>query len=195
MVREGIVLGHVVSEWGIDVDKAKIEVIEQLPPPVNIKGMHSFLGHVGFYRHFIKDFLQISRPLANLLAKDVPFEFTDECLGVFHTLKKALISAPIIQPPDWSLPFEIMCDASDYAVGAVIGQTKDKKHHAIVYASETLTGAQLNYATTEKELLVVVFAIDKFRSYLVGAKIIVYTDHATLKYLLNKKDAKPRLIR
>ena len=88
-----------------------------------------------------------------------------------------------------------MCDASDYAVGAVLGQTKDKKHLAIAYASKTLTGAQLNYATTEKELLVVVFAIDKFRSYLVGTKVIVYTDHATLKYLFTKKDANPRLIR
>jgi hypothetical protein len=87
-----------------------------------------------------------------------------------------------------------MCDASDYAVGAVLGQTKDKKHH-VAYASKTLTGAQLNYATTEKELLVVVFAIDKFRSYLVGTKVIVYTDHAALKYLLTKKDSKPRLIR
>jgi hypothetical protein len=88
-----------------------------------------------------------------------------------------------------------MCDASDYAVGAVLGQTKDKKHYAIAYASKTLTGPQLNYATTEKELLVVVYAIDKFRSYLVGAKAIVYTDHAAVKYLLTKKDAKPRLIR
>ena len=86
-------------------------------------------------------------------------------------------------------------DASDFAVGAVLGQTKDKKHHAICYASKTLTGPQLNYATTEKELLAVVFAIDKFRSYLVGSKVIIYTDHAALKYLLTKKDAKPRLIR
>jgi hypothetical protein len=88
-----------------------------------------------------------------------------------------------------------MCDASDYTVGAVLGQSKDKKHHAIAYASKTLSGPQLNYATTEKELLAVVFAIDKFRSYLVGAKVIVYTDHAALKYLLTKKDAKPHLIR
>jgi hypothetical protein len=130
-----------VSKRGIEVDKAKIEVTEQLPPPVNIKRIRSFLGHAGFYRRFIKDFSQISRRLTNLLAKDVPFEFTDECLNAFYTLKKALISAPIIQPFDWSLPFEIMCDASDYAVGVVLGQTKDKKHYAIAYASKTLTGA------------------------------------------------------
>jgi len=129
------------------------------------------------------------------LAKDAPFNFDNECLDDFYYLKKALISAPIIQPPDWSLPFEIMCDASGYAIGAVLGQSKDKKHHAISYASKTLTGPQLNYATTEKELFAAVFAIDKFRSYLVGAKVIVYTDHAALKYLLTKKDAKPRLIR
>ena len=134
MVREGIVLGHLVSERGIEVDRDKIEVIEKLPPPVNVKGILSFLGHMGFYRQFIKDFSQITRLLTNLLAKDVPFEFTDECLRAFEILKKALISAPIIQPPDWSLPFEIMCDASDYAVRAVLGQTKDKKHHAIAYA-------------------------------------------------------------
>jgi hypothetical protein len=100
-----------------------------------------------------------------LLAKDVLFEFDDACLKSFNILKEELISAPIIQPPNWSIPFEIRCDASDYAVGAVLGQIKDKKHHAITYASKTLTGAQLNYATTEKELLAVVFAIDKFRSY------------------------------
>jgi hypothetical protein len=110
-------------------------------------------------------------------------------------LKKALVIAPIIQPPDWKLPFEIMCDASDFAVGVVLGQTKDRKHYAISYASKTLSRAQLNYATTEKELLAMVFAIDKFRSYLVGAKVIVYSDHAALKYLLTNKDAKPWLIR
>jgi hypothetical protein len=92
----------------------------------------------------------------------------------------ALISAPVIQPPDWYLPFEIMCDASDYAIGVVLGQSKDKKHYVISYASKTLTGPQLNYATTKKELLAMVFAIEKFRSYLVGAKVIVYTDHVAL---------------
>jgi len=104
MVREGIVLGHLVSERGIEVDKAKIEVIEQLPPPVKVKGIRSFLAHAGFYRRFIKDFSQIARPLTNLLAKDAPFEFTNECLKAFHTLKKALILAPIIQPPTGAFP-------------------------------------------------------------------------------------------
>jgi len=127
--------------------------------------------------------------------KDVEFIFDDQCLESFHKLKQALVSAPIMQPPDWSLPFEIMCDASDYAVGAVFRQRKDKKMHAIYYASRTLNEAQINYATTEKELLAIVYAIDKFRSYLVGSKIIVYTDHAAIRYLLSKKDANPRLIR
>ena len=106
------------------MDKAKIDVIERLPPLVNVKGIRSFLDHAGFYRRFIKDFSQIARPLTNLLSKDAPFEFTDEFLRAFEILKKALISAPIIQPPDWSLPFEMMCDASDYAVGAVLGKPK-----------------------------------------------------------------------
>ena len=127
--------------------------------------------------------------------KDVEFIFNEQCFESFQQLKHALISAPIMQPPNWSQPFEIMCDASDYAIGAVLGQRKDKKLHAIYYASRTLDEAQINYATTEKELLAIVFAIDKFRSYLVGSKIIIYTDHAAIRYLLSKKDAKPRLIR
>jgi len=143
IVREGIVLGHLVSERDIEVDKAKIEVIEHLPPPINVKGIRSFLGDASFYRRFVKDFSFVARPLTCLLAKDVSFEFDDACLQAFEILKKALISAPIIQPPDWSLPFEIMCDASDYAMGVVLGQTKDKKHHAIAYDSKTLTGPHL----------------------------------------------------
>jgi hypothetical protein len=194
MIREGIILGHKISKKGVEVDTVKIEVIKQLPPPTNVKGIHSFLGQAGFYQRFIQNFSQIARPLTHLQAKDALLVFTEECLQSFHTLKEALISTPIIQPPDWRLPFEIMCDASDYAVAAVPGKSKDKKHYAISYASKTLIGPQLNYATTEKELLIVVFAIEKFRSYLVGAKVIVYIDHATLKYLLTKKDAKLCLI-
>ncbi|XP_074314593.1 uncharacterized protein LOC141649816 [Silene latifolia] len=195
MVQEGVVLGHIVSNRGIEVDKAKIEVIASLPPPTNVKGVRSFLGHAGFYRRFIKDFSKIARPLTELLAKDTPFLFSNRCLDAFNRLKEALTSAPIIQPPDWSLPFELMCDASDHALGAVLGQRKNGKVHAIHYASKTLDDAQTNYSTTEKELLAVVFAMEKFRTYLVGAKVIVFTDHVALRHLLIKKESKPRLIR
>jgi hypothetical protein len=119
---------------------AKIEVIEQLPPPTNVKGIRSFLGHAGFYQRFIQNFSQTARPLMHFLAKDAMFVFMEECLQSFHTLNEALVSAPIIQPPDWHLPFEIMCDASDCAIGALLGQSKDKKHYAISYASKSLTG-------------------------------------------------------
>ena len=113
----------------------------------------------------------------------------------FEILKKALITAPIVQPPDWNLPFEIMCDASDYAIGAILGQRVDKNLNVIQYASKTLDSAQRNYATTEKEFLAVVFACDKFRPYIVDYKVTVHTDHAAIKYLMEKKNAKPRLIR
>ncbi|CAN6691859.1 unnamed protein product [Malus baccata var. baccata] len=195
MVKQGIVLGHIISENGIEVDKSKIDLVRHLPSPTSVREVRSFLGHAGFYRRFIKDFSKIAQPLCRLLQKEVAFEFTKECTTSFNQLKELLTTAPIIVPPDWSLPFELMCDASDYALGAVLGQRKDKKPHVIYYASRTLNDAQLNYSTTEKELLAVVFALDKFRSYLIGTKIIVFTDHAALKYLLTKKEAKPRLIR
>ena len=195
MVQEGIVLGHRISHKGIEVDKAKIEIIEKLPPPTSVKAIRSFVGHAGFYRRFIKDFSKISRPLTKLLEKDVPFNFDQDCLNAFNALKEKLMNAPIMVVPNWNFPFELMCDASDFAVGAVLGQRKEKHFQPIYYASKTLTAAQMHYTTTEKELLAVVFAFEKFRSYLVLSKVVVYTDHSALKYLLNKSDAKPRLIR
>ena len=195
MVREGIVLGHKISSRGIAVDNAKVDVIEKLPPPTNVKGVRSFLGHAGFYRRFIKDFSKIAKPLCNLLVKDTPFEFDEECLKAFNILKNKLISSPVIIAPNWKQDFEIMCDASDYAIGAVLGQRREKLFHAIYYASKVLNGAQLNYATTEKEFLAIVYALEKFRPYLIGSKVTIYTDHAAIKYLLTKPDSKPRLIR
>ncbi|XP_062008347.1 uncharacterized protein LOC133725208 [Rosa rugosa] len=195
MVDQGIVLGHVISAKGIEVDKSKIDLVRSLPSPTSVREVRSFLGHAGFYRRFIKDFSKISRPLCRLLQKEVAFEFDEKCKKAFEKLKELLTTAPIITPPDWNLPFELMCDASDYAVGAVLGQRVNKLSHVIYYASRTLNDAQLNYSTTEKELLAVIFALEKFRSYLIGTKVIVFSDHAALKYLLTKKDAKPRLIR
>ncbi|GJX92342.1 reverse transcriptase domain-containing protein [Tanacetum coccineum] len=127
--------------------------------------------------------------------KDTPFIFSKECVESFNILKKKLTEAPILVAPDWDLPFEIMCDASDFAVGAVLGQRKTKHFQPIHYASKTMTDAQAHYTTTEKELLAVVYAFEKFQPYLVLSKTIVYTDHSTLKYLLAKQDAKPRLLR
>ena len=123
------------------MDKAKVDAIEKISCPKDTKGIHSFLGHAGFYRRFIKDFSKRFRPLTNLLQKDIPFVFDDDCMEAFETLNKALITAPVVQPPDWNLPFEIMCDASDYAVGAILGQRVDKNLNVIHYASKTLDSA------------------------------------------------------
>ncbi|GKA45806.1 reverse transcriptase domain-containing protein [Tanacetum coccineum] len=158
MVKEGIVLGHKISRKGIEVDKAKIDVISKLPHPTTVKGIRN-------------------------------------CILAFQTLKKKLTEAPILIAPNWDQPFEIMCDASDYAIGAVLGQRIEKHFRPIHYASKTMTEAETNYTTTEKEMLAVVYAFEKFRSYLIMNKSVVYTDHSALKYLFNKKDAKARLLR
>ncbi|GJT32814.1 reverse transcriptase domain-containing protein [Tanacetum coccineum] len=166
MVKEGIVLGHKISKNGIEVDKAKVDVIAKLPPPTTVKGIRSFLGHAGFYRRFIQDFFKIARPMTHLLEKDTPFFFSSKCHSSFEILKKKLTEAPILVSPDWDLLFEIMCDASDLSVGGVLLQRKDKYFRPIHYASKTLSDAQTNYTVTEKELLAVVYAFEKFWSYL-----------------------------
>jgi hypothetical protein len=141
MVKQGIVLGRVISQQGIEVDKAKVDLISNLPPPRTVKDVRSFLGHAGFYRRFINDFSKIVRLMCKLLVKETPFIFDEECKQAFEALKKILTSTPFIQPPKWGAPFEIMCDASDYAVGAVLGQRIDKLPHVIYYASRTLNDA------------------------------------------------------
>ncbi|GJV36086.1 reverse transcriptase domain-containing protein [Tanacetum coccineum] len=169
MVKEGIVLGHKISKSGIEVDRAKVDVIAKLPHPTTVKGVRSFLGHAGFYRRFIQDFSKIARPMTHLLEKETLFFFSKECIESFNTLKRKLTEAPILIAPDWDLPFELMCDASDFAIGAVLGQQKNKHFQPIHYASKTMTEAQAHYTTTEKELLAVVYAFEKFRSYLTDA--------------------------
>ncbi|GKB67417.1 reverse transcriptase domain-containing protein [Tanacetum coccineum] len=169
MVKEGIVLGHKISKSGIEVDRAKVDVIDKIPHLTFFKGDRSFLGHAGFYHQFIQDFSKIARPMTHLLEKETPFIFSKECIEAFNILKKKLTEALILVTPDWDLPFKIMCDASEYTVA--------------------------HYTTTEKELLAVVYAFKKFWPYLVLSKTIVYTDHFALKYLLAKQDAKPRLLR
>ncbi|GJU32689.1 reverse transcriptase domain-containing protein [Tanacetum coccineum] len=147
MVKEGIVLGHKVSGAGLEVDKAKIDVISKLPSPTNVKGIRSFLGHAGFYRRFIKDFSKITCPLTKLLEKDTSLKFNDECHKAFNSLKEKLTSTPVIVSPDWNLPFELMCDASDFVVGAVLEfdkEIKDKK------AAENVAATHLSWIENDK---------------------------------------------
>ena len=145
-----------------------------------MREVHSFLSHAGFYRSFIKDFSKVALLLSNLLQKEVEFDFDDRCKEAFDCLKRAVTTTFIIQAPDWIAPIELMCDASNYGLGAVLAQKIDKLPRVIYYASRTLDAAQANYTTTEKELLAIGFALEKFRSYLLGTRVIVYTNHAAL---------------
>ncbi|GJY04003.1 reverse transcriptase domain-containing protein [Tanacetum coccineum] len=171
--RRRIVLGpKIISKSGIEgVDRVKVEVDAKLPHPTTVKGTYELSSGEWIHR----------------------LCFSKDCIDAFETLKKKLTEAPILVVPDWNLPFELMCDASDFAIGAVLGQRKTKHFQPIHYASKTMTEAQIHYTTTEKEMLVVVYAFEKFRPYLVLSKSIVYTDHSALKYLMNKQDAKPRI--
>ena len=153
------------------------------------------MGHTSFYRRFIQDFSKIAKPLYKLLEKDAKFEWDADCQQSFEKLKAYLTTVPIVRALNWQLPFEVMCNASDFAVGPVLGQRVEGKPYVVYYARKTLNEAQRNYTTTEKELLAVVYALDKFHAHLIGSDIIIFTDHSTLKYLLTKKNAKARLIR
>ena len=195
MVTEGIVLRHRIFAAGLEVDQPKVSIIKTLLPPTTVKGIRSFLGHAGFYRRFIKDFSKIVRPLCRLLEKDANFNFDESCQYSFKEINSRLVEAPIMAKLYWDKEFEIMCDVSDYVMGAVLGQKVDKVFRAINYSSKTFNEAQENYSTTEKEMLAMVFACEKFRPYILGSHVIIHTDHAAIKYLMAKKEAKPRLIR
>ena len=162
MVSQGIVLGHIISEKRIEVGKAKIDLISKLPSPTNVKTVRQFLGHVGFYRRFIMDFSKISKPLYKLLEKDAKFIWDADCQKSFEELKAYLTTAPIVRAPNWQLPFEVMCDASNLSIAAVLRQREGGKHFVVYYASKTLNEAQRNYTTIEKELMAVVYALENF---------------------------------
>ena len=152
MVNQGIVLGHIISKKGIEVNKVKIEMISKLPSPTNVKTVRQFLGHASFYRRFIMGFSKIANPLYKLLKKDTKFVWDENDQKSFEELKAYLTIAPIVRAPNWKLPFEVMCDASDLAIGAVLGQREKGKPYVVYYASKTLNKAQRNYTTIEKDL-------------------------------------------
>ena len=150
MVTEGIILGQKISAVGLEVDQEKVSIIETLMLPTMVKGIRSFLGHVGFYRRFIKDFLKIFRPLCRLHEKDAKFDFDELRKAAFDDIKSGLVTAPIMVTLDWNKEFEIIYYASGYAMGAILGQRTEKIFKAIYYASKTFNEAQENYSTTEK---------------------------------------------
>ena len=126
MVNQGIVLGHIISKKGIEVDKAKIDMISKLPSPINVKTVRQFLGHIGFYRRLIMDFSKIAKPLYKLLEKDAKFIWGEDCQRSFEELKTYLTTTPIVRAPNWQLPFEVMCDASDPPLGQFSGRGKEE---------------------------------------------------------------------
>nr|GFA15560.1 hypothetical protein [Tanacetum cinerariifolium] len=167
------------------------------PPEVQLKDLPPHLEYA-FLEGDNKLPVIISKELGDeeksVMIKDTPFDFSEDCIQAFQTLKKKLTKAPILIAANWDLPFELMCDASDFAIGAVLGQRHEKHFRSIHYARKTLTDAESNYTTTEKEMLAIVYAFEKFRSYLIMNKCIVHTDHSAVKYLFAKKDAKARLL-
>lgn len=173
-----ILLGYVVCKEGIKVDMAKIKVIIDLKAPINPKQIRIFLGHTGYYRKFIRQYSDITHPLEELLRADVPYHWTKECQQSFESLKRKLVEAPILKFLDWSRKFHVHIDASALVVGAILAQPiDDSTYHPIVYASRKLNKAERNYSTTEREALRMVFALQKFRHYLLVNPFIFYTDH------------------
>eukprot|EP00253_Pinus_taeda_P025379 PITA_25379 len=194
MFTEGIVLGHHVSEDGIKVDRSKVEVISKLPIPNCQKDVRSFLGFTGYYRRFTENFTEIASPLFKLLTKDCEFKWDPNCQSTFEALKTRISKAPILRGPNWKLPFHISTDASDRTLGAVLGQ-KDLVPYVIYYNSKNLTRTELNYIVTEKEFLVVVHVINKFRHYITGYETFIHTDHSAIRYLMNKPITNGRVTR
>ena len=195
-MQQGVLLGHVISKAGIAVDQDKVGLIQGLLVPTNLGELRSFLGYVGYYRRFIKDYARLSTPLTELLKKEKEYVWTLARQQAFEALKRALVTAPVLKPPNWDVPFHVYIDASAFGVGSCLSQ-KDKngKDHPIYFASRQMNAAEKNYTVTEREALAVIFSCKKFRHYLLGYKTVFHTDHSSLKYLVNKADLSGRIAR
>jgi hypothetical protein len=185
MMMEGVVLGHYIFAYGIRVDPTKIEVILNIPRPHTQTEVRSFLGVSGYYRRFMENFARTTAPLHDFIG-NVEFQWSNKCDVAFVGLKKLISTAPVLRGPNWKIPFHISTDASDIAIGVVLGKEEEKKPYAIYFISKDLNLAKLNYIVTEKEFLVVIHAINKFRHYIIGYPVIIYTDHYVIIYMANK---------
>jgi len=177
------------------VDPNKIAIIQKAPPPQKVRDVWSFLGLVGYYRRFIKDFSKLALPLFGLLGKDIEFKWIDNCQGALDELKDELVSTPILRGPNWALPFHIHTDASSKAIGAALGQVEEKLPYAIYFVSKNLSKAEMNYIVIEKEFIAVVHSLNKFRHYITGYQTFVHTEHAAIRYLMNKPNVNACIIR
>ena len=188
-------LGHIVSKDGVRPDPDKIRAVQEFPVPRNVHEVRSFLGLANYYRKFVKDFCQLAAPLHQLTSKKVQFKWTEESNAAFQTLKAALVSAPILAYPDFTREFQLYVDASDSAIGMVLGQIQNDKEVVIAYAGRGFNPAERNYSATEREALAVVEGIKHFQTYLYGSRFTVITDHNALRWLMNIKEATGRLAR
>lgn len=188
-------LGHIVTEDGVKPDQKKIEAIQKFPQPNNVRDVRGFLGLAGYYRRFIGGFAEIAKPLTTLTKKDVEFQWGQEQETAFSNLKTALCSESVLAYPDFAKPFILATDASGTALGAVLSQIHDDKERPVAYASRQMNAAERNYATTERELLAVVWAVKQFRCYLLGRSFKLITDHAALRWMLSLRDPSSRLTR
>ena len=185
------ILGYMVSKDGLSPDPKKVSAVQDFPVPTSVKGVHV----CSYYRRFINNFATIARPLTNLTKKKQPFIWSHEQQVSFDTLKNALISPPVLCHPNYQLPMEIHCDACGYGVGAILVQRHDGKERVISYTSCLLDSAEQNYSITEKECLALVWAVQRFRTYIWGMKVRVVTDHHSLCWLMKKKNLAGRLAR
>ncbi|MCG8047963.1 MAG: RNase H-like domain-containing protein, partial [Candidatus Thiodiazotropha endolucinida] len=193
--REVEFLGHVVNESGVGTDPKKIECIEKWPTPTSVTEVRSFLGLCSYYRRFIADYSKIAKPLHCLTEKSRKFEWTMECENAFSTLKQMLITAPMLSHPDFSLPFILDTDASDFAIGAVLSQNINGTEKVVAYASRTLSKSERSYCVTRKEMLALVYFTKYFKHYLYGRKFTARTDHGSLRWLSKFKNPEGQVAR
>jgi hypothetical protein len=195
MLTKGIVLGHHILSSGITLDPAKIQIIVNLSEPISQKDVRSFLGYAGYYQRLIENFSKITFPLFKLLAKDIHFHWNTNCQNVFQKLKNKLSTTPILRGPNWALPFHISTNASDTSIGASLGQKENLMTYAIYFIRKNLTPAKLNYTVTEKEMLAIVHAVNKFHHYIMGYEVFIHIYHYAIKYLMNKPITNGRITR
>jgi hypothetical protein len=185
LFTERVVLGHHVSFARIKVDPTKVTVIVKLPPSATQKDVRSFLGHMGYYKHFLQIFYKTD-PLFKLLTKDADFFGNTMCQIALDILKEKLSTTQVLRGLDWNLPFHISTNASYSTMGVVLGKKENIQTYAIYFISKKLAPTELNCTMTEKEFLAVVHAINKFRHYIIGYQFFFHTNHSGMRYLMNK---------